>query len=91
MAETNDIHLYTVLWSAIKYIVIGICSVISMFFLWIFGKYRKEHELMYKLYLESNSHYAIELKERESQERKEIIKKLQQVSDSINELKQKVK
>lgn len=88
MAEASNVDLYTVIWGVIKYIGIGIISLISMFLLWLLGKYRGEHEEMYKQYIEKNGKEAQLLAEKHKEEFDEIITVIKELKHSVNQLRQ---
>lgn len=84
----NNADALDLIWETVKYIGIGILSIISMFFLWLLGKYRSEHEQMYLRYVEENGTKAKELAEKHNQEFAEIIAEIKEMKHQVNQLRQ---
>lgn len=76
------------IWAVIKYIGIGLASLISMFFLWFIGRFWGEHLEMYKQFIERNSPAAKALKDRQIADHNELMESLKKLQHEVAALRQ---
>lgn len=70
----------------LKYIATGFISITSMFFLWVFGKYKKQHEEMYSAHLDITGKSAIQLNSKLEEEKKEHREEFKHLINRVIEL-----
>ena len=86
-----------ILWNILKYIGTGFVSITSMFFLWVFGRYKSQHELMYSLYLDNTGKSALTLstkleeeEKRKDEEFKHLINRVIELEENYQKLESKI-
>ncbi len=80
-----------IIWSVAKYIFIGFTSLASMFGMWVLGKYRKQHEEMYDIFMKKSGPDTAELKEKKEEEYKAYKKLVEEVHHDVNALKTEIR
>ncbi len=80
-----------ILWSVAKYIFIGFTSLASLFGMWVLGKYRKQHEDMYDIFMKKSGPDTLKLKAKEEEEYKSYKKLVEEVHHDVNALKTEIR
>ncbi len=84
--EAHDTSANDVVWDILKYIATGLLSIMSMVFLYIFGKYKNQHEQMYAVHQDRHGNSAIQLNNKLEEEKKEHLEDFDFLKKRVKQL-----
>ena len=93
MAQLPQEHSgYEIFFEAVKsvaiYIATGFVTIFTMFFLWVFGRYKTQHELMYSVYLDNTGSSAKQLNDKMEEEERFYRESVKNLRKRIVELEE---